>query len=121
MTVASRVSAFAAGVLPRRGVAGLRDQLARSSSSIVLNIAEGCGRFARAEQADFYAIARGSAMECATLTLHLVTGYAAHWRPRDRCSPAPGVTVAVGRCGGRIAYLVGVRGSKRDAPSLTPR
>ena len=35
------------------------------ATSIVLNIAEGCGRFARAEKAHFYLIARGSAMECA--------------------------------------------------------
>jgi four helix bundle protein len=33
----------------------------------VLNIAEGCGRFARSEKAHFYLIARGSAMECAAV------------------------------------------------------
>ena len=31
----------------------------------MLNIAEGCGRYARPEKAHFYLIARGSAMECA--------------------------------------------------------
>jgi four helix bundle protein len=31
----------------------------------VLNIAEGCGRYARPEKAHFYLIARGSTMECA--------------------------------------------------------
>jgi four helix bundle protein len=30
----------------------------------VLNIAEGCGRYARAEKSHYYLIARGSAMEC---------------------------------------------------------
>ena len=63
--VAREFDAFAARVLPRRGCASLRDQLERASSSIVLNIAEGCGRYARPEKAHFYLIARGSAMECA--------------------------------------------------------
>ena len=63
--VAREFDGFAATALPRRGAAALRDQLMRASSSIVLNIAEGCGRFARPEKAHFYAVARGSAMECA--------------------------------------------------------
>ena len=63
--VAREFDVFAARVLPRRGCASLRDQLERASSSIVLNIAEGCGRYARPEKAHFYLIARGSAMECA--------------------------------------------------------
>jgi four helix bundle protein len=50
-------------MLPRRGMAALRDQLDRASSSILLNTAEGAGRFSRAEKAQFYLIARGSAME----------------------------------------------------------
>ena len=62
--VAREFDLFAARVLPRRGCAALRDQLERASSSIVLNIAEGCGRYARPEKAHFYLIARGSAMEC---------------------------------------------------------
>ena len=65
--VAREFDAFAARLLPRRGHSGLRDQLERASTSIVLNIAEGCGRFARAEKAHFYLIARGSAMECAAV------------------------------------------------------
>jgi four helix bundle protein len=63
--VAREFDAFASRLLPRRGCASLCDQLERASSSIVLNIAEGCGRFARPEKAHFYLIARGSAMECA--------------------------------------------------------
>jgi four helix bundle protein len=62
--VAREFDVFAARLLPRRGCAWLRDQLQRASSSIALNIAEGAGRFARAEKAHFYLIARGSAMEC---------------------------------------------------------
>ena len=62
--VAREFDLFAATALPRRQSGALRDQLDRASSSIVLNIAEGCGRLARAEKAHFYLIARGSAMEC---------------------------------------------------------
>ena len=63
--VALEFDAFSVHVLPRRGAAALRDQLTRASGSIVLNVAEGCGRFACREKAHFYLIARGSAMECA--------------------------------------------------------
>jgi four helix bundle protein len=52
---------------PRRGYAGLRDQLDRASASVLLNIAEGCGRFSRLEKAHFYRIARASAMESAAV------------------------------------------------------
>jgi four helix bundle protein len=65
--VAREFDSFAARVLPRRGCASLRDQLERASASIVLNIAEGCGRYARAEKSHYYLIARGSAMECAAI------------------------------------------------------
>lgn len=46
----------------------------------MLNIAEGCGRYARAEKAHFYLIARGSAMECIAvfdlaLSRGLITAY----------------------------------------------
>ena len=46
--------------LPRH----LRDQLARASSSIVLNLAEGSGRNSRDDQRRFYSIAFGSVREC---------------------------------------------------------
>ncbi len=48
-----------------RGNAALLDQLRRAASSIPLNIAEAAGRTGRADAARAYAIARGSAMECA--------------------------------------------------------
>jgi four helix bundle protein len=42
----------------------LRDQLSRASSSIVLNLAEGSGRFGKKDQRRFYSIAFGSLREC---------------------------------------------------------
>lgn len=48
--------------------AHLCDQLRRSSSSIVLNIAEGAGRSSPNDKARFYAMARGSATESAATT-----------------------------------------------------
>ncbi|HEY3120896.1 MAG TPA: four helix bundle protein, partial [Vicinamibacteria bacterium] len=62
--VALEFQVLAAALLPPRRHAVLRDQLERASVSIVLNIAEGTGRFAAADKARFYAMARGSAMEC---------------------------------------------------------
>jgi four helix bundle protein len=49
-----------------RGNADLADQLRRAAQSIPQNIGEGCGRTARPDKAKYYAIARGSAMECAS-------------------------------------------------------
>lgn len=50
-----------------KGHASLVDQLKRASWSIPLNIAEGCGKVGVADKQRFYAIARGSAMECAAV------------------------------------------------------
>jgi four helix bundle protein len=58
---------FTAPLQELRGVGSLRDQLDRASASIALNIAEGAGRRTAAEKAAFYAIARGSATECAAI------------------------------------------------------
>ena len=59
-------SSVVAGETPR-GHASLMDQLRRAASSISLNIAEAAGRTGTADSARAYAIARGSAMECAAV------------------------------------------------------
>ena len=43
----------------------LHDQLDRARTSILLNIAEGNGRFTAADRCRFFDAARGSALECA--------------------------------------------------------
>ncbi len=45
----------------------LRDQLRRASISMVINIAEGSGKFSKADKKNFYTIARGSVYECTSL------------------------------------------------------
>lgn len=49
-----------------------KDQLYRASFSIVLNIAEGSGRFSKPDRRHFFVISRGSVFECAAImdTLH---------------------------------------------------
>jgi four helix bundle protein len=56
---------LADGLPPQYG--GLADQVRRASLSVVQNIAEGSGKTSVADQRRFYAIARGSAMECAAI------------------------------------------------------
>jgi four helix bundle protein len=53
-------------VLPR-GRSYLADQLTRASLSIVLNIAEGAGKYSRADKRRYYVTASGSATECAAI------------------------------------------------------
>jgi four helix bundle protein len=50
----------------------LRDQLKRALISIVINIAEGSGKFSKADKRNFYTISRGSVYECASLLELLV-------------------------------------------------
>lgn len=46
---------------------GLIDQLTRASQSVVLNIAEGAGRYRPLDKRKFYLAAMGSAHECAAV------------------------------------------------------
>jgi four helix bundle protein len=57
-----------------RGYSTLADQLRRAALSVPLNIAEGSGKgtMADRETRRFYAIARGSALECAAIVDALV-------------------------------------------------
>ena len=45
----------------------IRDQLKRASISIVINIAEGSGKFSKADKRNYYTISRGSVYECVSL------------------------------------------------------
>jgi len=50
-----------------RGQSYLSDQLRRAASSIVFNIGEGAGEFAKSEKARFYRMALRSGTECAAI------------------------------------------------------
>ena len=44
-----------------------KDQLSRTSFSIVLNIAEGSGRFSKSDRRNFFVITRSSVFECVSI------------------------------------------------------
>ena len=49
----------------------VRNQLGRASLSIMLNIAEGSGKFTEKDRRNFYVTARGSTFECASIVSFL--------------------------------------------------
>jgi four helix bundle protein len=62
--------------LTRSARPSLRDQFERAASSIVLTIAEGCGRRSRRDRSHFFTMAQGSAAECgAAIDLLQVSGH----------------------------------------------
>jgi hypothetical protein len=71
-------SAAATNGIPE-GFCSLSEQVRRAALSVPLNIAQGAGRNTEADAARHYAIARGSAMECA----------AGHPIPSRPPSPSP--------------------------------
>ena len=62
---ADRVFALTEGF--PRGYGFLSDQLNRAALSIAANLAEGNGRFTKADRKNFFIITRGSAQECVPL------------------------------------------------------
>ena len=80
--------AFAAGTAKelKGEFRSTRDQLIRSSQSIVLNIAEGNGKHSDAERKRYFEIARGSAMESAA-TLDVIVA----------CGISPPAAIASGK------------------------
>ena len=101
---AVRFLPIAAGIadgLPPR-YAGMADQLRRASLSIPLNIAEGSGKNSGPDQRRFYAMARGSAMECAAI-IDACSALALIEQPR--CQEADELLLAVVRMLSKMCRL----------------
>jgi len=113
--VALEFQAVAVQLVPKRGCAELRDQLDRASISIVLNIAEGCGRRSPADKGRFYSMARGSATECAAiLDLLGVRGLVDDRLRRRARSLLVRVVQMLTRLVARMAADLGLRGGGGD-------
>ncbi|MFA7717469.1 MAG: four helix bundle protein [Candidatus Absconditabacterales bacterium] len=54
-------------IFPKSFDRNLKDQLQRASTSIILNIAEGAGKYSKADKKNYYLTARGSVHECVAI------------------------------------------------------
>jgi four helix bundle protein len=77
----------------------VRDQLDRASTSIVLNLAEGNGKFTSPDRCHFFDIARGSALDCAAALDVLASQGRCEWTV---------VTTGKERLRGIVSMLVGL-------------
>jgi four helix bundle protein len=83
----------------------VRDQLDRASTSIVLNLAEGNGKFTLPDRCRFFDTARGSALECAAALDVLVS--------KGRCDLTQ-ATAGKERLLGIVSMLVGLIKANSD-------
>jgi four helix bundle protein len=83
----------------------VRDQLDRASTSMVLNLAEGNGKFTLPDGCRFFDIARGSALECAAALDVLVA--------KGRCE-SDEIIPAKERLRGIVSMLVGLIKANSD-------
>jgi four helix bundle protein len=83
----------------------VRDQLDRASTSILLNLAEGNGKFTSSDRCRFFDIARGSALECAA-ALDVLPA-------KGRCE-LPLVATGKERLRGIVSMLVGLIKANSD-------
>lgn len=92
----------------------LRDQFERASLSVVLNLAEACGRVSRRQRRYHFGVARGSATECAALTdvlrLRRLT-------PASECFRARSLAV---RCVQMLTKLIQAMGPAEKAAESGP-
>jgi len=89
--VALDLQVLASGLVPSQHRV-LHDQLERASLSVVLDIAEGAGRRSRKDKRRFYAMARGSACECAAVVDVLRRR---HLAPEGACATARSLALRV--------------------------
>jgi four helix bundle protein len=90
--LALQLHAAAITLVPKKGCHELKDQIERAATSVVLNIAEGAGRYLPRDKRRFFEIARGSATEIAAVVDILTLRGAA---PVERCLRARNLAVRV--------------------------
>ena len=99
----------ASSELVSRAPAHIRSQFQRASLSVVLNIAEGAGRWMPLDKARFYATARGSATECAAVLDVLRLRRLA---PESKCREGRGQIVRIVQMLTRLEVVTRSRGDE---------